>query len=165
MSGGGGMIGQDRQSPDRRPLWLQITLGCGVTLLVVLGTLGGVGYAMHHKGTAVMERSWRELRTTTERLRTVESSKALYRANPALSEIYPTEGEFLKQVEVWRPKLGEIPDEPPPLAALLEGNRLLQVHENRSDGHETVRITYTFSNGVVVEMETDQGRITDLLLK
>jgi len=156
---------QDPQNPDRRPLWLQITLGCGVVLLVVLGTLGGVGYAMHRKGTAVMERSWKELRTVTERLRTVESTKALYRAHPALSEIYPTEGEFLKQVEAWRPKLGEIPDQPPPLKALLQGNRLLQVHENRSDGHETVRIKYAFRNGAVLEMESDQGRLTDLLLK
>jgi hypothetical protein len=159
------MTGVDSQRPGRRSLWLQVTLGCGATLLVVLGTLGGVGYAIYRKGTAVLQRSWKELSTTTERLRTVESTKALYRANPALSEIFPTEKEFLKQVETWRPKLGEIPDQPPPLRTLLRGQPLLQVHENRSDGHETVRITYTFRNGAVLEMETDQGRLTDLLLK
>lgn len=159
------MSGVDQQLTERRPLWRQAALGCGAALLVVLGTLGGVGYAVHRKGTAVLQRSWKELRTTTERLRTVESTKALYRANPSLSEIFPTEAGFLKQVEAWRPKLGEIPDQPPPLQEFLRGSQLLQVHENRSDGHETVRLKFTFRNGAVLEMETDQGRLTNLLLK
>ena len=150
---------------QRRPLWLRITLGCGVILMVVLGSSAGVGYALYRKGISVMDRSWKELRTTAERLRTVESAKALYRGNPGLAEIYLTEGEFLKNADLWRPKLSAIPDAPPSLRALLVDKQLLQVHENRSDGHETVRMKYTFPNGAVLEMETDQGQLTDLLLK
>jgi hypothetical protein len=165
------MIEVDRREQMRlearaqRPLWLQISLGCGATLLVVLGTLAGIGYAVHRKGTAVMSRSWKELRSTTERLQTAESAKALYRNNPGLSEIYPKEAEFLKLVEGWRPKLQRIPEQPPALTVLLKDRQLLQVHENRSDGHATVRITYTFSNGAVLEMESDQGKLTALMLK
>jgi len=150
---------------ERRPMWTRFALGCGVSLLVVLGSVGGVGYAIHRKGVEVLNRSWKELRFTTERLRTVESTRALYRGNPGLSEIYPTEKEFLKKAESWRPKLEKIPDEPPPIKSLLGDKQMLQVHENRSDGHETVRMKYLFSNGTVLEMETDQGRLTDLLLK
>jgi hypothetical protein len=149
----------------RRPLWMQITLGCSVALLVVLGTLAGVGYIVHRKGTLVLDRSWKELKTTAERLRTVESSKALYRGNPGLSEIYSTEGEFLKNAEMWRRKLSKVPDQPPTFRMLLADKQMLQVHENRSDGHETVRMKYTFPNGAVLELETDQGKLTDLLLK
>ena len=153
------------QARKQRPLWLQITLGCSAALLVVSGTLAGVGYVIYRKGTSVMERSWKELRSTTERLRTPESTKALYRGNPALSEIYSTEAEFLKHVESWRPKLSDIPGTPPTLRMLLLDKQMLQVHENRSDGHETVRMKYTFPNGAVMELETDQGKLTDLLLK
>lgn len=149
----------------RRPLWVQITLAFSVALLVVLGTLAGVGHALYRKGTLVMDRSWKELRTTTERLRTVESARALYRGNPGLAEIYPTEGDFLKLAEKWRPKLGEVPEQPPALERLLVDKQMLQVHENRSDGHETVRMKYAFPNGAVLELETDQGKLTDLLLK
>jgi hypothetical protein len=154
--------GTDRK---QRPLWLQLTMGCSAALLVVSGALAGVGSVLYRKGTAVMERSWRELQTTTERLQTQESAKALYRSNPALSEIYPTEGEFLKHVEAWRPKLSSIPATPPTLRRLLVDKQMLQVHENRSDGHETVRMKYTFPNGAVLELETDQEKLTDLLLR
>lgn len=153
------------EARKRRPLWLQISLGCSAALVVVLGSLAGVGYALYRKGTSVMERSWKELRTTTERLQTVESTKALYRGNPGLSETYPTEKEFLKTVETWRSRLGRIPEQPPSLRTLLGDKQMLQVHQNRSDGHETVRMKYTFPNGAVLEMESDQGKLTDLLLK
>ena len=146
-------------------MWTQISLGCGLVLLVVLGSMAGVGYVIHRKGTQVLERSWKELRTTVERLRTVESTRALYRGNPALSEIYATEKAFLKQAEAWRPKLSAIPDSPPGLKALLTNRQMLQVHKNRSDGHETVRMKYAFPGGAVLELETDQGKLTDLLLK
>lgn len=162
-AGRGDQAGMDARR--RRPLWLQASLGCGTALLLVSGTLWGVGRVVHRKGTQVMERSWKELRTTTERLQTVESSKALYRGNPGLSEVYPTEKDFLKQAEAWRPKLGRIPEQPPSLWALIRDKQLLQVHENRSDGHETVRMKYAFPSGAVLELETDQGRLTDLLLK
>jgi hypothetical protein len=161
-----GGLGQGSLEPrKRRPLWSQVTLGCCAVLLVVLGILAGVGTVIHRKGTIVMERSWKELRTTAERLRTVESTKALYRSNPGLSEIYATEGAFLKQAETWRPKLGDIPSSPPSLKVLFQGKPILQVHENRSDGHETVRMKYAFPSGVVLELESDQGKLTDLLLK
>ena len=48
---------------------------------------------------------------------------------------------------------------------LLLDKQMLQVHENRTDGHETVRMKHTFPNGAVLELETDQGKLTDLLLK
>jgi hypothetical protein len=161
-----GRLGEGRLAARKqRPLWMQITFGCSVAMFVLLGSLAGVGYVLFHKGTSVMERHWKELRTTTERLQTVESTKALYRGNPGLAEIYPTEGEFLKNAETWRPKLSAIPDQPPTLTSLLVDKQTLQVHENRSDGHETVRMKYTFANGAVLEMETDQGQLTDLLLK
>jgi hypothetical protein len=158
--------GQGRLATRKlRPLWMQISLGCSLALLVIVATLAGVGYVLFRKGTSVIERHWKELRTTTERLLTVESTKALYRGNPGLSEIYATEAEFLKSAETWRPKLSAIPDQPPTIKVLLADKQTLQVHENRSDGHETVRMKYTFPSGAVLEMETDQGKLTDLLLR
>ena len=163
---GAGRAERERlDAQKRRSSWLQIILGGSVALLVVLGTPVGVGYVVHRKGTLVIDRAWKELQTTAERLRTVESARALYRGNPGLSEIYSTEGEFLKRAETWRPKLSEIPDQPPTLKMLVLDKQMLQVHENRSDGHETVRMKYTFRNGAVLELETDQGKLTDLLLK
>lgn len=112
-----------------------------------------------------MDRAWKELRTTTERLKTVESTKALYRANPGLAETYATEGEFLKAAEGWRPRLGDVPEQRPPLGVMLRDRQLVQVHQNRSDGHETIRMKFRFATGAVLEMESDQGKLTGLLLK
>lgn len=149
----------------RLPVWVQVGLGCGLASVLMVGMVAGGAYVVYRKGTSVMDRAWKELQTTTERLRTAESTKALYRGNPGLSEIYATEGEFLKAVEGWRPKLGEIPSERPPLKSLLRDQQMVQVHRNLSDGHETIRIKYGFPSGAVLEMETDEGQLTNLLLK
>jgi hypothetical protein len=146
-------------------LWVQVGLGCAVLLLLVLGTLGLGGYLVYRKGTTVMDQAWKELRTTTERLRTAESAKALYRGNPGLAETYATEGEFLKVVEGWRSRLGVVPEKRPSLITLLKDRQTVQVHRNRSDGHETVRMKFKFASGAVLEMETDQNKLTNLLLR
>jgi len=146
-------------------VWAQVSLGCGLALLVVLGSLGVGAWAVQRKGQEVMDRAWKELRTTTERLKTVESTKALYRTNPGLSEMYATEGEFLKVAETWRPRLGDVPEQRPALEAMLKDRQLVQVHQNRSDGHETIRMKFTFATGAVLELESDQGKLTSLLLK
>jgi hypothetical protein len=142
-----------------------VSLGCGIAFLLVVGSLAAGAFVVHQKGVAVMDRTWKELRTTTERLKTVESTKALYRTNPGLSETYATEGEFLKVVESWRPRLGDVPEGRPTLEAMLKDQQMVQVHKNRSDGHETVRMKFKFASGAVLEMETDQGKLTNLLLK
>jgi hypothetical protein len=147
------------------PVWVQILLGGVVVVLLVLGAIAGGGYLVYQKGTVVMDRAWKDLRTTAERLRTVESTRALYRGNPGLAEVYPTEGEFLKVVEAWRPKLGDVPAQRPPLLSLLKDSRTIQIHRNSSDGHETVRMKFKFASGGVLEMETDQDKLTSLLLK
>ena len=165
MSGAETRRGAWRDDLRGRSLWTRLALGCGALLLVAVGCVGGIGYALYWKGARVLDRSWKELRFTTERLRTVESTRALYRGNPRLSEIYPTEKEFMKKAEGWRPKLGRVPDEPPPLLSVLRDRQLLEVHENRSDGHETVRMKYVFPNGAVLELESDQGRLTNLLME
>jgi hypothetical protein len=149
----------------RPPVWMQVGLGCGVALVLMLAILAGGGYLVYRKGTGVMDRAWKELRTTTERLRTVESTRALYRGNPGLAEIYATEGDFLKVVEGWRPKLGDVPESRPSLRDLLRDQETVQVHRNSSDGHETVRMKFKFATGAVLVMETDQGKLTNLLLK
>lgn len=164
MSAGRNELGRTG-AQKRRPLWMQIGFGCGAALLVVVGTLAGAGYVIHRKGTAVLNRAWKELRTTTERLKTAESTKALYRGNPALSEIYPTEKDFLKVTEAWRPKLGDVPEAQPSLRRLFVDPQLLQIHRNRSDGHETVRVRFTFGSGAILVMETDQGKLTNLMLQ
>jgi hypothetical protein len=147
------------------PAWAQIGVGCGAALLVLLATLAGGGYLVYRRGTQVMDRAWRDLRKTAERLQTPESTHVLFRTNPALTEIYPTEKDFMKAVETWRPRLGTVPAQCPPLQAIFRDPELIQVHQNRSDGHETIRIRYRFPSGAVLLMETDQGRLTNLLLQ
>lgn len=161
MSGGRGNMGARKRWPG----WAQVTLGCGAALLLVAGAVAGAGYVVHRKGTLVLNRAWKELRTTTERLKTVESTKALYRGNPALSETYATEAEFLKTTEAWRPKLGDVPELQPSLRAFLKDPQLLQIHKNRSDGHETVRVRFKFASGAILVMESDQGKLTNLMLQ
>lgn len=146
-------------------LWLKGVLGCGTLCLLVAGALSAGVWAVQRRGALVMDRAWRTLRTTVDRLGTPEQALALYHANPALSETYPTEEAFLKASEGWRPRLGKVPANRPPLRVLLQDPRLVQVHRNLSDGHETMRMAYRFSDGAVIELESDQGQLTWLVVK
>ncbi|HJW32076.1 MAG TPA: hypothetical protein VJ505_01805 [Holophagaceae bacterium] len=149
------------------PLWGKILIGCGIALLLALGScVAGVAYISHKAkqdpegmkkwamGFAMdfIKPEWDDFRGTVEQLRTEEGCKALYKAQPALAKQWSTVDEFLKEAQDWRDQLPELPAEPP--TDLLEKNELSL---NNQFGGET-RIVFRKKGGIRIELVWDRAR-------
>ncbi len=157
------------------PLWGKISLGCcgGCALVFVLflaTCIGGVRWVSRHGvpealdkavGSAFLDKAWSGMDRAVRGLKTEEGTRALYRANPGLAENFPTEEDFLKAAEAWRPNLGEFPAQRPSLGDLF--------HQKKGEGHfsvntqnSTTRIEYQIPGGGRLYLEMESERLVDL---
>ncbi len=157
------------------PTWAKVVLGCcgGCALVFVLlmaTCIGGATWISKHgvpefldqaAGSAFLDKAWAEMDRAVQGLRTEEGTRALYRANPGLAENYPTEEDFLKAAEEWRPNLGEFPAKRPQLRDLLR--------EKHGGGHfsintqnGTTRIEYQIPKGGRLFLQLESDKLVDL---
>ncbi len=149
------------------PLWGKILIGCGVALLLALGScVAGFAYLGHKAkqdpegmkkwamGFAMdfIRPEWDDFRGTVDQLRTDEGCAALYKAHPALAKQWSTPEEFMKEAKEWRDQLPELPPEPP--TDLLEKNELSL---NNQFGGET-RLVFHRKGGIRIELIWDRAR-------
>jgi hypothetical protein len=112
------------------PLWGKIAIGCGVAMLLFLGScvVGGVilsnrikkdpeGFKKQMMGFAIdkIRPDWDDFRAVVDQLRTPEGCKALYSANPDLAKTWPTEADFLEASKAWQKDLQPLPELTPDL--------------------------------------------------
>jgi hypothetical protein len=112
-------------------------------------------------GSAFLDKAWAEMDTAVRGLKTEAGTKALYRANPGLAECYPTEEDFLKAAEEWRPQLGEFPSRRPTLRELMQdkkegGSFTMNTRNN------TTRIEYQIPHGGRLYLQMESDRLVDL---
>lgn len=157
------------------PLWGKITLGCCggcalVFVLLLVTCVGGVRWVAKHGvpeafdkavGSAFLDRVWGEMDQAVRGLETEAGSRALYQSNPGLAENYPTEDDFLKAAEEWRPLLGEFPSKRPSLAALTQG-RKGGGHFSINTQNSSTRVEYQIPKGGRLYLETESGKLVDL---
>jgi hypothetical protein len=157
------------------PLWGKVTLGCcgGCALVFVLlmaTCVGGISWVSKHGvpdsldkvvGSTFLDKTWAEMDRAVRGLKTIEGAKELYRTCPGLAENYPTEEDFLKAAEEWRPNLGEFPAQRPKLRDLIQ--------EKKGGGHfsintqnSTTRIEYQIPNGGRLFLKLEADRLVDL---
>jgi len=157
------------------PLWGKITLGCcgGCALVFVLlmaTCIGGARWVSKHGvpealdkavGSAFLDKAWAGMDRAVQGLKTEESAKALYRANPGLAENFPTEEDFLKAAEEWRSNLGEFPAQRPSLRDLTR--------ERKGGGHFSIntqnnrtRVEYQIPKGGRLYLELEDEKLVDL---
>ncbi|WP_005033829.1 hypothetical protein [Holophaga foetida] len=145
--------------------WTKVGLGCGIVVLLFFATCVGGGFLMFKAGGRAMDKAWVQMRKSAEMARTKEGARALYEANPGLSQRYPTVEDFLKASEAWRPRLGEIPVERPDLKTLMDPKKGggLKI-ESQSEAHsgKRVRIAYRFSSGGSLVLEMEDKSLTDI---
>ena len=149
------------------PLWGKILLGCGILVVLALGSCVAGAVWISHKakqdpegvkrwamGFAMdfLRPEWEDLRTTVDQLRTDEGCTTLYKAQPALAKQWVTLEDFLKEAKDWRDQLPELPAEPP--ADLLERNELSL---NNQFGGET-RLVFHKKGGIRIELVWDRAR-------
>lgn len=156
---------KDADGPVRKagtPLWTKILAGCGLALLLLLGTCGGLLWWGIQRGSAAMDQVWAEMVRDVEALRTEAGARRLYHENPGLVRNYPTEEDFLKASAAWRDRLGEIPLQRPTLRELFQGKvGGFSIHSR----NEQRRVTYRFPKGGRLVLEWERDSLVDLRME
>jgi hypothetical protein len=146
------------------PLWGKVAIGCGSVLIcsvVVVAAL--IGWGVSKAGNA-LDQGWAELHQDSESLRTVAGTQALYRANPGLAQVYPTEAAFLKAASGWRLRLGAVPARRPDLKTLFDqrhgGGFGLQSHT--ANGRKWTELHLRMDTGATLVVELEGDRLANL---
>lgn len=166
----------DPASKPGMPTWAKFLLGCGVLAVLVLTTcIGGVAYLGHRikkdpegfkksiedkaLGFArdMVRQPWEALHKVVDQLQTDEGAQAVYAANPALKDHYPTADSFVEAARTWRPRLEPLP---PELPDLREGSLNIS-----KDFGKTQKLQYRTKKGVRIrsEWQMDSGAIGQLV--
>ncbi len=143
------------------PVWGKVLVGCGVAMLLLLGSCVGVAWWGMGKLSEKADQAWAEMDQTIRSLKTELGTKALYQANPRLADTYPNEEDFLKAAEDWRGKLGEFPTRRPSIRDLVKeenGAGHLKI-DSRNDG---TWIEYQIPKGGRLHLVMESGKVTDL---
>jgi hypothetical protein len=80
-------------------------------LLAGLGLLGL--FATAALATSLRGRGWPLARAVAARLQTEDGARNLYRRNPGLARVYPSEAAFLAEAAAWRDRLATLPAQAP----------------------------------------------------
>ncbi len=143
------------------PLWGKILTGCGLVLLLLLGSCVGLACWGIHRVGSLADKTWGEMDRSVRGLKTPEGARDLYRANPGLAENYPTEEDFLKAAEGWRSNLGEFPSRRPNLRDLMQEQKV-GGHFTVSTQNHTTRIEYQIPKGGRLYLQMESERLVDL---
>ena len=157
------------------PLWAKISLGCcsGCVLVFILATVtcvSGAHWISKHGvpealdravGSAFLDKAWADMDRAVKALRTEAGTKAMYHANPGLSENFASEEDFLKAAEEWRTRLGDFPDRRPALGTLIRGNKGSH-HFNINTQNDRTRIEYQIPNGGMLYLDVESGKFVDV---
>ena len=118
--------------------WVKVLAGCGIAAVLLFGSCVGLGVWGFQKGKTFFQEqgttAWNQLATYERQMETDEGVQALYQANPGLASAYPTEAEFLKSVQEWRPKLAPLPAQMPDLLRAMR-EQSFTFNIQKSNGH------------------------------
>ncbi len=147
--------GQPMQRKQGMSIWAKVALGCGVLFLLGLGGCVVLGATCAKVVGKTMDgREWVQLKEAVRQLQSDEGAKALYQANPELSQAYLSEENFLQQARLWRPKLEPLPAEMP---SIFTGKISYNVSVN--GGFRKVELGYTNNRGAAIASRWENGRL------
>lgn len=144
------------------PLWGKIALGCGVAMLLALGSCVALVTYGVRKGGEAMNQAWAQMRKDVARLSTDEGAREMYKSNPGLGDRYPTEQAFVEASSVWRGKLNQLPERPPSLQDLMQGKGDIQIQSSFQDGKKRSFIRVRLQDGSHLVMESDDRGLRDV---
>ena len=152
--------GQPAKRPGM-PTWVKVLMGCGVTALLLFGGCTALATWGCHAMTHNMESAeWSQLRSAAVQLQTAEGTRALYAANPGLAVQYPTEAEFTRAAEAWRPRLEALPAQMP---GLFTGR--INYTLNVQGGFRKVELGYRNGKGAMLSSRWENGHLMQIELR
>ena len=95
------------------PLWVKILGGCGIVVVLLIGSCVGMGAWLLHKASSMGQAQWPSYVATVKGLEDPAGTKSIYEANPGLKRQFPDEAAFEQQVAEWRPAIQTPPDQMP----------------------------------------------------
>ncbi len=147
--------GQSTRAKQGMSIWAKVALGCGVVVLLGLGGCVVLGATCAHAiGKSMDGPEWGHLRRAVEQLGSDAGAKDLYEANPDLWKAYPSENDFIKTAQSWRPKLEPLPAQMP---GVFGGH--INYTVNMSGGFRRVELGYTNSKNALVSSRWENGRL------
>ncbi len=153
------------------PTWAKVLLGClgGCLLVAVILVVSCVGiFRQVSKDPEGFEKRvegwvksyasehWKRFRDAAEALRSPEAARDLYGRSPDLKDTYPTEADFLKAVEGWRPLLEPVPADMP----MKHGD--VQFSQQ---GRGSYVIGYRNSKGTRIRMTFEKEQLTRVSIR
>ena len=99
------------------PLWVKILGGCGLLMVLAVGSCVGVAAWGIHKVADMGKAQWPRYVETVKELQDPATTKTLYEANPDLRKRFEDEAAFEQQIAEWRPAIQTPPDQMPPLTS------------------------------------------------
>lgn len=147
----------------RATLGLKVSLGCGLLLLLFLGTCGTFTCVAKRQAEAAADLGWAQLRAPFDRLRDESGSAALYRESPGLQARFGSEEAFLAASRAWRDRIARLPASRPGLRELLgpDGTRF-RIRTEPVKGQPRTWIRYAPSGGPAFTVEYGDGRVVDI---
>ncbi|MDE3034116.1 MAG: hypothetical protein KGI56_10660 [Acidobacteriota bacterium] len=137
------------------PTWVKILGGCGIAAALLIGSCVGFAAWGFQKGKAIFQEqgsiAWTKLASYEKQLESDEGVQALYQANPGLARAYPTESDFLKAAQTWRPKLAPIPAQMPNVfQAIKERSFSFNIQKNNQHSRRSAGVRMGSGGGFLV---------------
>ena len=99
------------------PLWVKILGGCGIVVVLLIGSCVALGAWGLHKVATMGKAQWPRYVETVKALESPEGAKTTYEANPGLQKRFSDEAAFEQQIAEWRPAIQDPPAEMPSLGS------------------------------------------------
>lgn len=123
--------------PPKRPgapLWIKVAGGCGLALVLLIGSCVGLGIWGFRKAARGGQSRWPAYVEVVKQLQDPSGTRALYEASPRLRKHEPDAAAFERKIAGWRPALQTPPDQMP--SFLSRRAMAFRGHQNRYDTGE-----------------------------
>ncbi len=147
------------------PTWAKALLGCGVTVLLLIGSCVGFLAWRVNRASAEGSAQWPAFVEAVKALQDPASTRALYDSNPRLKGRFPDAEAFETKIAEWRPALQVPPLEKPPLTsgrAIAFGGKRTVFRGGRMSGGAGIVTGYRMADGRMLVVLWEDGKMIDI---
>jgi hypothetical protein len=151
------------------PTWLKVLAGCGILMVLLIGSCVGIAAWGFHKVSSLGQSQWPSYVATVKALQDPASTKTLYENNPGLEKRFPDEAAFEQQVAEWRPAIQTPPDQMPSITtgrvfSFVGRDTHVQIDGESHGGgkHEGGASGYKMNDGRFFVVAWEDGKIVDV---